>query len=188
VDANGLNGGADTEDDASLLARLLFRIQNGVPNGKAGDYAQWAMQVPGVTRAWDFPLWMGLGTVGVTFVLDNQPGSIIPSPATVAQVQAYIAGFAEATAAVTVFAPVALPLNPTIHIVPNTPAVQATVIAELTDLLVRQASPGGTQLVSQVQESIGIATGVTDFALISPTVNIVAGAGQLLTLGVPAWV
>ena len=47
-------------------------------------------EVPGVTRAWAYANHLGLGTVGVFFVMDDKVGTIIPSGGEVADVQAYI--------------------------------------------------------------------------------------------------
>ena len=45
-----LTGGADQETDDELRARVLLRIQQPPAGGDAGDYEQWALSVPGVTR------------------------------------------------------------------------------------------------------------------------------------------
>jgi hypothetical protein len=39
--------------------------------GDGEDYVAWALQVPGVTRAWSAPLEMGMGTVTVRFMMDD---------------------------------------------------------------------------------------------------------------------
>ena len=79
VAAGGLTGGIDEESDDDLRTRLLARIQNAPHGGNANDYVAWAKEVSGVTRAWVIEAYLGLGTVGVTFVRDNDTGSIIPS-------------------------------------------------------------------------------------------------------------
>lgn len=65
VTAGGLTGGADIESDTSLRARLRRRVQHPPHGGAQYDYEAWALEVPGVTRVWVFPAWLGLGTVGV---------------------------------------------------------------------------------------------------------------------------
>src|SRR6478736_4591283 len=66
-----MTGGADTETDDQLRARVLFRIQQPPMGGDANDYVAWALAVPGVTRAWCSPLEMGMGTVTVRFMMDE---------------------------------------------------------------------------------------------------------------------
>ena len=68
--AGGLAAGSDAETDESLRARVLRRIQKPPQGGAGYDYVAWALEVPGVTRAWVYPAEMGLGTVTVRFVRD----------------------------------------------------------------------------------------------------------------------
>ncbi len=187
VDAPGLAGGADTEDDASLRARLLARIREAPHGGNANDYVQWALEVPGVTRAWVYPQELGPGTVTVRFVADDDPAGPIPSQTLVDGVAAHIDALRPVTAAVTVVAPVDVPINPTIRLTPNDPAVQAAVQAELEDMLRREAVPGGTILLSHINEAISIAAGETDHALVSPTADVTHATGELAVLGTITW-
>lgn len=185
--AGGLASGADAETDEALRARVVARIQAPPAGGAATDYVAWALESAGVTRAWCFPLYTGPGTVGVTFVLDNQTPSIIPSVGKVAEVQAYIDARRPVTASVTVFAPAALPLNFTIALTPGSDAVKAAVEAALKDLIRREAKPAGTLLLSHIREAISTAAGESDHTLASPSANVVAGAGQLTTFGAITW-
>jgi uncharacterized phage protein gp47/JayE len=189
VAAGGLAGGADEESDADLRARLLLRIALGAPNGKAGDYAQWALENAGITRAWDYAEYLGLGTVGVTFVLDNDAmdATIVPDAATVQAVQGYIDARRPRPADVTVFAPTPIAFNPTIQLTPNTAAVQAAVLAELKDLLRHDGEPGGTLLLSHINEAISLAEGETDHILIAPAANVAYAPGEIAVMGAVTW-
>ncbi len=187
VDASGLAGGADTEDDEDLRTRLLARIQDPPHGGSDADYRLWALEVTEVTRAWVFPLELGLGTVTVRFVVDDHATSIIPDAAKVAAVQAYLDERRPVTAAVTAVAPVELQLDPEIQLTPATSTVKAAVQASLEDLLQREAEPGGTLLLSHIREAISVAAGETDHVLVSPTANVVATDSQILTLGTITW-
>jgi len=182
VGTGGLTSGTDEETDADLRDRLLLRIRKPPQGGSSADYEQWALEVSGVTRAWVFPNNTGPGTVGVTFVDDNSD-PIIPSGAKVTEVQDYIDARRPVTAVVTVFAPTAVALDLEINISPNTAAVQAAIEAELTDLIMREGEPGGTILLSHIQEAISVAAGETDHTLVSPTANVTHTAGQLPVLG-----
>lgn len=187
VAAGGLTGGADIEDDEALRARVIDRIQQPPQGGCAYDYVAWALQVEGVTRAWVYPQELGLGTVTVRFVRDDD-ASLIPDAGEVATVQAHIDALRPVTAQVTVVAPVAVPLDITIAgLVPDTAAVRAAIQAEVTDLLRREAVPGGTILISRLREAISITAGESDHVLTSPTVNITHATGELAVLGTITW-
>lgn len=181
-----LAAGSDTEDDDRLRARLLSRIQQPPQGGADFDYDTWALEVPGVTRAWVYPKEMGPGTVTVRFVRDDD-ASIVPDAAEVAAVQAYIASRRPVTAEVFVVAPVAVPLDMTIQIAPNAAAVQAAVEAEIRDVLRREAEPGGTILISHLREAISIAAGEVDHVIVSPTGNVTHATGQIAVPGTILW-
>jgi uncharacterized phage protein gp47/JayE len=154
--------------------------------GARSDYEAWALQVAGVTRAWVYPLENGPGTVVVRFVRDNDT-SLIPDSAEVAAVQAYIDDLRPVTANVTVEAPTASPLNMTIQLTPNTAAVRAAVTAELTDVLQREAAPGGTILLSHLREAISVAAGEVNNVLTTPTADVTHAAGEMPVLGTITW-
>jgi len=188
--AGELSDGADKEDDDSLLARLLDRLQNPPQGGAAADYVTWAREVSGVTRAWCYPRELGDGTVVVRFVRDDDGSgtAIIPDAAEVATVQTYIDSVRPVTAKVTVVAPVAVLLNFTISgLTPDTSAVRAAVQAELADLVLREAEPGGVILLSHIRAAISAASGETDFVLVSPTANVVSATGAMSIMGTVTW-
>lgn len=188
--ASVLSGGADIETDDALRARLLARVAQPPHGGAANDYTGWALSVPGVTRAWCYPQELGLGTVSVRFVRDNDGAgaAIIPDAAEVAAVQSYIDARRPVTAQVTVVAPVAVPLNFSIQtLTPNTAAVQAAVQAELQDLLLREAVPGGTLLLSHIRAAISAAAGETDYVLTAPATNVTNTTGNISIMGTITW-
>jgi uncharacterized phage protein gp47/JayE len=186
--AGDLVGGADVELDDALRARLLARIQQPPQGGAAGDYITWALEVPGVTRAWVYPKELGDGTVTVRFVRDND-ATLIPDAGEVATVQAYIdarrpVGMKSFLAA----APISVPLNFQIQgLVPATTTVQAAVLAELQDLLLREATPGGTMLLSHLRAAISASAGETDYVLVAPAANVISTTGNMSTMGGITW-
>ena len=184
--AAGLSGGADQETDEALRDRVLRRIQDPPQGGSAADYESWALEVPAVTRAFALELYLGLGTVGVTFTTDNEASSI-PSSEKVAEVAAYIEERRPATAAVTVFAPVAVNLDPDITLTPNTPEVQAAVRQNLIDMLLVEARPGGTLTVDKITEAISTTPGEQTHVLNSPVLSVTVQPGELLFLGTITW-
>jgi uncharacterized phage protein gp47/JayE len=183
VEAPGLDGGVDPESDDRLRARLIQRIQEPPQGGSDADYILWALEVPGVTRVWVTPFGMGAGTVVVTFVTDDDPSGIIPSPAKIAEVQDYIDERRPVTATVFVVAPGEAVTDPSIQLTPNTSEVQAAVTAELEDLYRRDASPGGTIFISRFREAVSRAAGEENNVVTDPTADIVAPAGDIHILG-----
>jgi uncharacterized phage protein gp47/JayE len=186
VAAPGLTQGADAESDDALRLRLLARIRQPPMGGSASDYVAWALQVPGVTRAWVYPLENGVGTVTVRFVRDNDV-DFIPDAGAVTAVQEYIDARRPVTAQVTVLAPTAAPLDLTIALTPDTAAVRAAVTGELQDLLRRDAKPGGTILISRIREAISVSAGETNHVLSAPTADVTHLAGEMPTLGTITW-
>lgn len=185
VTSGGLAGGADQETDDALRARVEARLQSPPQGGSAADYVTWALSVGGVTRAWVYPEELGAGSVTVRFVRDNDGigSTIIPSSPEVAAVQAVINALRPVTATVTVVAPVADAVNFTLHLAADTTDTRAAVIAELTDLLMRAGSPGGTILLSAIRTAIGIATSPGDFTLASPSADSTHSTGHIPIMG-----
>ncbi|RMG49544.1 MAG: baseplate J/gp47 family protein, partial [Gammaproteobacteria bacterium] len=187
VATGGLTGGADQETDDALRDRLRARVQNPPHGGARKDYEAWALEVEGVTRAWVFPHWTGAGTVGVFFVRDDD-ASIIPDAAEVQAVQDHIDALRPVTAAVTCYAPTAVPIDMTIQLSPNTTAVQSAVQAELQDLFRREANVedgngSGTLLISHIREAISRAEGEVDHVLVTPSADITLSPGEMAILG-----
>lgn len=184
--ASELSGGADEETDDALRSRLISRIQSPPQGGSASDYVTWALKVSGVTRAWCYPLERGLGSVVVRFMRDDDSDPI-PGATAVAAVQSYLDELRPATAALTVLAPVAAPLNFTLSVTPSTSKVKAAVEAELADLILREAEPGGAIPISHVRAAISAAAGEADYLLASPTADVSAATGKIITMGVVTW-
>lgn len=184
--STGLAGGADVESPESWRARILARIRKPPQGGSVDDYVAWALQVPGVTRAWVYPKEQGAGTVVVRFVRDED-ASPIPDAGEVAAVQQKLDALRPVTANLTVVAPLAVLQNFSIQLTPDTPATRAKVAAELADLYRQEAVPGGTMLLTHQREAISIAEGETDHVLISPAANQTHLAGQLPMLGNITW-
>lgn len=187
VATDGLSGGSDGETEEEFRTRILERMRNPPQGGSAADYTAWAKGVSGVTRVWPVPLGLGAGTVVVRFVRDDDL-SLIPDAGEVTAVQTYIDALKPAHATVTVVAPVASPLALTLHISPDTSDIRAAVSAQLTDLLYRDAEPGGTIQLSDIRTAIGNAAGLDDYTLSSPVADVTHTTGQLATLGVITYV
>lgn len=178
--------GSDAETAPELLARLEERIQNPPKAGGPGDYVNWALSQAGVTRAWEYPRWMGLGTVGVTWVYDDRV-NIIPTAGDVAAMQAFLQTVAPVTAAIFAFAPTPLVTAFSIALTPSNSVTQAAVEAQLQEFFTENATPGGTLLRSQYDDAVDLTPGVADYNVAIPAGNIVATPGELAILGAITW-
>lgn len=174
--------GSDEEADDALRARLLDRIRKPPQGGSATDYVAWALAQPGVTRAWCYPLWLGAGTVGLTFMMDGREDPV-PLAGDVEAVQAALDLLRPVTADLTVFAPATLPVDFTIRISPDTPAIRAAILAELADFFAREAEPGGTLWRSRIGEVLSLAEGEFNHVVELPGVDVTTPAGTLAVLG-----
>lgn len=193
--------GDDQEPIEDYRVRVLERMGFPPSGGTANDYIGYAKTVTGVTRVWVLPGHLGEGSVGVTFVEDNET-PIIPGAPKVDEVQIALLNLAPIEADIFTFPPTEKEINPQIQLKPNTTAVQNAVIAELEDLMSREAQVRGAidplQVglgvifdgkikLSQINEAISIAAGEQDHVLISPTSDVIPEVGGLVTLGTPVF-
>lgn len=196
VTGSGITGGADVESLSELLSRLEFRVQYPPSGGTKYDFERWAREVPGVTRSWCLPEWPQAGSLGVTFVLDNN-SDIFPGEGDVARVAAYIKSHPDPATGQPVgqaLGPVVKTFKLTNHpvpfqikIAPNTPENQQAVRQALTDLLYNEARPGGIILPSAFWRAVASVKSLDDFELRSPLASVSAGATELLTVGGITW-
>lgn len=188
VDEDGLGAGAEAETDASLAKRLTARVQQPPQGGARHDYLNWALSMSGVTRAWVYPGELGIGTVSVRFMMDDDAHADgIPLPADVDTLQAWIDERRPVTADVTVVAPIAVPLDLTIHPVPDTPTIRTAIEQQIRDMIYRDAVPGGTILVSRIREAVSLATGESDNVITVPAANVNHATGEIAVPGVITW-
>lgn len=185
VAEGGITAGVNVEDAEDMRDRLITRWQEPPQGGAVTDWKAWALEVPGVTRAWAYARWMGLGTVGVLFTTDNAE-SPIPDETMVQRVQSYLTAPERKpiTAEVYVVAPTAKPVDVVIQdLTPKTEAVKQAIYDELTDLFRREGEPGRVVLVSHIREAISTAVGEYDHVLIAPVNNVYPDKHELPMLG-----
>lgn len=190
VAADGVGGGSDVETDAAYRARILERKRSTPHGGNNDDYVRWVREVSSaITRVWVYPGWAGVGSVGVTFVCDDQAGSIIPSGSLVDAVQAHLdePDVRPVIAEVIAFAPAAQPIDFTIAPAPNNSAVRTAIQAELADLLRRQGKPPYTIALSQFAEAISLAAGEQSHVMTQPSAPVTVLAGNAPQLGAFTW-
>lgn len=186
VIAPGLSGGIEKESIESLRARVI-RSYRVIPHGgSVDDYETWALEFPGVTRAWCRGNYLGPGTVGLFAMRDND--SIpLPNPTQLQEIRDYIEPLRPVTAELYVLAPMLKPVPYSIHPVPDTTAVRAAITASLRDLHEREAGLGEKLLISHIREAISGAAGETDHALTVPSADVPAAGNELLTFGGITW-
>jgi uncharacterized phage protein gp47/JayE len=198
VSIGDMSGGADVESVDAWRARIVEAWRNPAAGGTEEDYIRWAKEVPGVTRAWCYPLEMGLGSVVVRFVRDDE-SPITPDAGEVATMQAYLDTKRplgppdDGINGVVAVAPTLSAQVFTIHISPDTPAIRAAIAAELADLMLREGFPGTTLepctiLLSHIREAVSQAAGEVDSVVSVPSADIVLTSGNLPTAGTITWV
>lgn len=171
ITLNAMTGGTDDESDESLLARLLELIRRPPAGGNKYDYHRWAMEVPGVTAAYVYPLRRGLGSVDVVITSGND----LPSPATVAAVQAHIDDVRPVTAKnslVVMPTPRNADFTMQVALAGITLAdakiqIQNTLVSYFTQL-----APGDTAVLFQIGALISAIPGITDLKIILPAANV----------------
>lgn len=190
--STAIDGGSDEETDADLRERTLTRKRQPPHGGALFDYVSWMLEVSGVTRAWAFASYQGVGTVGCAFARDDDD-DIIPSESEVSTVESYIESHTDSITGKTVGKPTTASLymitltektmNFTIGISPNTTAVQTAITSQLTDLIEEEGGPGETIYLSKIQNAISTAVGEEYNTLVYPTTNQTAATNEIHVMG-----
>jgi uncharacterized phage protein gp47/JayE len=186
-------GGADDETDDELRARVLRRIQQVPQGGAAYDYEAWALEMPGVTRAWCNALEMGIGTSTVRFMMDElrKDSHGIPLAEDVERLKTYVDS--KRPVAVKDFflqAPIPFPINLTIRqLVDDSQSTRAAIEQSLSDMLFERAAPGApiyrSWVGSAISEAIGEDHHELDFVTQTmPTPGHLAILGSIVYAGV----
>lgn len=172
VATQGLLRGTDDETEKEILIRLKQRLKNEPMGGAPSDYERWALEVPGITRAWGLRTPDGRGSAGVLIMADGKPNGL-PTEADRQAVLNYITHPERAPAADEVFVIVPTPMfvDHAIHITPDTPAIRAAVQAELTDMYAREAVPAKSIPHSKLTEAVSIAAGEYTHRFVQPALT-----------------
>lgn len=205
--ATALTGGADIETNDSLRSRMLQQYQSMPQGGAKNDYVTWALDVPGVTRAWCTPNGYGVGTVVVYVMLDNSESAhngfpqgnngVATDEARSVQVatgdQLTVANaiypLQPVTALVYVCTPINNPINFTIAgIAGASSTTKAAIATAISNVFLQYGAPGGTVDLSYIESAIAAIAGTAGFVITTPTGNIANTTGQLPTLGVITYV
>lgn len=181
-----LTGGVDEETDDQLRYRVLLRIREPPMGGSKVDYEQWALAVPGVTRAWASPVEMGMGTVTVRFMCDDLRADRqgFPIDEDLIAVHNYLDTVRPvAVKDVFVQSPIPQRVNVIIRrLEPDTAAVRAAIEDSLQKMLRERAAPG--QTIFAVWKSCAIldAPGVVSFSTENED-DVMLSPGHMAILG-----
>jgi uncharacterized phage protein gp47/JayE len=202
-----VTNGTDAETDNSLKSRMLGAFANPPQGGDLEDYVQWALAVPGVTRAWVADSLAGTGSVAVYFMMDNirsyqyglpagtngaSSNELRAPAATGDQLVVANALYTKRAATALVYAcsPVGQPLALTLQEVPNDPTIRGNISAAIAGLCIRLASPGGAWLqptqthggilrLSDISDAIAAVPNLDHFVIVSPTADVVLSTGVI---------
>lgn len=172
--------GTDQETVSALASRVLDRMRHPPAGGNKYDYRRWALEVPGVSTAWCFPLRRGPGTADVAILSNGaQAAQLLCNT-----VKSYIESQNPAGGECLVVTPVAVPINVTATVSVATGVALADVQAVVQTVLgayIFGLQPGDAVLRSRILASITDVPGVTDVNLTSPaaTVQTVVNAAQV---------
>ncbi|ELF4899506.1 baseplate J/gp47 family protein [Salmonella enterica] len=173
VVVKSLAGGTDEESDGELLDRLLDIIRRPPAGGNRYDYRRWAMETPGVTSAWVYPIRRGVGTVDIAI---TSAGGLA-SDEIIRNVQAHIDDVRPVTARN------ALVLSPQLRRIDFDVIVKAEGVTmeqlrpdverTIRDAMARIA-PGQPLIRSNIETLISLLPGVTDRTIVTPAGNVIA--------------
>jgi uncharacterized phage protein gp47/JayE len=198
VSAGGLGGAADAEDDEAYRQRLLFAKAYPDHAGAPPDWLRYAMEVPGVTRAFVDPLAAGRGSVVVYPLFDGTRPFGIGLESDRAIVQLALNERAGAQLVV-VRNPVALAVPITVaNLQPGTPETRSAVAAEIAATFARQSRVAGLSdphpsmgflatpasfSRSWIWQSVSNAAGEESHAIAAPPGDIALTEGQMAVPG-----
>lgn len=202
-----ITGGADIELQEDFRARMLLAYQETAQGGNDEDYEGWALEVPGITRAWVVRRLMGFGTVGIYIMCDGVSGHpdgfpvgtngvshLEPENSQVAtgdqgRVADHLFAEHNVTAEVWVCSPIKHPVNFTISGIKTAGAATKAAIDDAIDkVFFSEGRPGVKPAVdtppveidlSSLELAIANVPGTKGFLLTQPTSNIALDVGQL---------
>lgn len=184
----GLGGGADIESDDALRDRVLDRKRRPPQGGAVSDYERFALEIPGVVKAWAWSFANGPGTIGLWFLFDGRT-NLIPSISDVAVVQETIEARRLIRAEFVASAPIPTPIDITISgLGADTTETRSAIAASLTSMLFDRGRPGVAAEAfvlsrSWISEAISLAIGEDRHILSSPLADVVLTDGQYPVLG-----
>lgn len=201
--AQAITGGADMESQEAFRSRVLQAYQSSAEGGSEDDYKRWALEVPGVTRAWVEPRILGAGSLGVYIMCDGTDrtnhgfpegvdGTATKEKYTYGNAQGdqlRVANYLFSKRPATTLVWVCSPINRTVDLdiggIPDTDADTVAAIQSAVDeVFFDNGEPGGKIFISDLNLAIGAISGTRGFVLNQPSgVFIQLGAGELPVRG-----
>lgn len=198
VAVEAITGGANMEEEEAFRKRVLQAYQADAEGGSEDDYKRWALEVPGVTRAWVAPRLLGAGSIGLYFMCDGDDRTNHGFPvgtdgvatkekypygkATGDQLRVadYIFPLRPATTVVWACSPLQHVIDFDIGGIPDAGADVVTAIESAIDeVFFDNGEPGGKIFLSDLSLAIGAIDGTRGFVLNQP-------AGTFIQLNVGA--
>ncbi|EPY01372.1 baseplate J/gp47 family protein [Magnetospirillum fulvum] len=194
--APGLTGGTPAETEDEYKARIVSRLRSPPQGGNDDDYISWALEVPGVTRAWVRRGARGSGEVLVLFMMDSTYPDGIPVGAgapdysgDVLAVYRHLLAQAPDPAVIYAKAPIPKAVPYVIHgLTPDTPEIRREIEAELRDVHVRRATPGKPWRWSWGPEAVTTAAGADSFDALDPNYTIACLIDEIAVRGAVSYV
>lgn len=198
------SGGADIEKEEDFRQRGLQAYQNPPQGGSDADYKKWALEIPGVTRAWVKRRGMGVGTVVIYIMCDGNDTTnngfpvgtdgvsslddwgAIKATGDQGRVADYIYPLQADTAIIYVCSPIKKIVPFTISGIPDASSDTVQAIKDAINLLFfDNGTPDGTGKIylSDINGALSQVAGTTGYVLESPAQNIILEAGELPLLG-----
>ncbi|WP_338804414.1 baseplate J/gp47 family protein [Xenorhabdus griffiniae] len=192
-----ITGGTDIERESDFRSRMLLAYQGSPQGGSDDDYKQWALAVPGITRAWVRPRAAGAGTVGIYIMCDNNGQGGFPigtdgvsshesyavhATGDQLRVADYIYRLRPTTALVWALSPIKRTINFTINGIAHVGTdVTGKIAAAIDNVLFEHGNPDGTGriFISDLQYAIADVPGTAGFVITSPATNIELSVGHL---------
>ena len=202
-------GGTDLELDTSLHNRMRESYAAPPHGGTASDYVTWALQVPGVSRAWVPQVPLVPGAVTVFFMMDAAEaahGGFPQGTNGVATLETRDTAATGDQLAVANYLYPLRPVTPIVYAVAPRPAPeaftlagltgisaaqQAQVAAALTTLFLQKDSPLAATSIEQSDCAAAISAigGLPSFAIVAPSSRPISSAvGYIFTLGTVTYV
>jgi uncharacterized phage protein gp47/JayE len=150
---------------------LLARLRQPPAGGNKYDYQRWALEVPGVTQAFCYPLRRGAKTVDVAVLANGAP----PSGALLAAVQTYIDNVRPVGGDFLALSPTQIVTNISATMVLRSGVTLAAVTAQAQILEAAYFSgfaPGDTAYKSRMFSLLSDIDGVIDVTPLTPAANV----------------
>ncbi|HGV3449938.1 baseplate J/gp47 family protein [Raoultella ornithinolytica] len=197
-------GGADIEKEEDFRQRGLQAYQNPPQGGSDADYKKWALEIPGITRAWVKRRGMGVGTVIIYIMCDGndttnngfptgadgvsslEDWGVLKATGDQGRVADYIYPLQADTAIIYVCSPIKKVVDLSISGIPNADSDTIQAIKDaINSLFFENGNPDGNGKIylSDINGALSQVEGSTGYVLESPTQNIVLETGELPLLG-----